>query len=1038
MALDTIATARLEIAKIYIAAFNRVPDAAGLSNWLNQYTAGLMTYSQISENFTQQAEYITAYPAVLTNAEYVDRIYVNVFGRAADAAGKANWVSQLDGNALTRGTIMKSMLNSAADVGNTDGLRLTNQATFGVQSILDNVPTATATAQLANITSVASTVTTATAAVSASANAGTTYALTTAVDTFTGAALNDTFTATVGATGANATDTLNASDDIKGGAGTDTMNLTVTAANTAALQGALISGIEVLNVRAGAATVVNASTAVGLTSVIADRGVGTLLVNNLATGASITVNGNGTAVQGEVAFAPATAASAITLNFTNGVAQAAGDSVTAAATIGAGNATGTATTATINSTGAANVSDVVDLANATLTSVTINAATNLTADMLSQGTDQVAATGTVTVSGAATLVTFTAALDNDIATINAAGMTAGGISATLGSLVTQTVTGGAGADTITTGAVLTTGSVNAGAGTDTLVVAAGGTHLATAALGAKYTNFETLRVNDSQDMSVISGITAVEANAMNTKAITNMTATQAAAVKVLGTQTTSLTLALAAATGTSDVATITTGTGLLATEAFDLGTLVVTGFETLNVNANAGATATAADKSSLIAAFTGATLNTVNLTGSAFVITNATTIVASTINASALTGDGATTTLGLTIGSTTFVAGSTVTGSNYVDNVTIAGGTEGITLNLGTGNDLVTANIASLVADATNDGAINGGTGTDVLTVTDTTVTMTDNHFTKLSNMETLTLTNSAGDASVTTGTAFNTAFASGATITSGTMAAAKDFTLNAGLATVAVTVTVDATTNAVVLTAAENNVITTGSGADVITFTGDAQTVGVAGAGGSIVISSGAGNDTIAVTVGTMLAQTTTNFLDITGGTGADTITKVGVNCTTVESTANFIVAAGDSTATAYDKITGFDAADGTNLSDVLDFTGTSAVGTLATTIDSGVILSHTITAGVAKFDDAASYAAELIINSTNLADVVAYLAANTATLDTVAFAYDSDNNGANDATMVFNNGTTDSLVQLTGVTGVASLNATATTATANCVVIA
>jgi len=1024
MALDTISTARLEITKIYIAAFNRAPDAAGLSNWMNQYTSGTMTYAQISQDFSNQTEYTTKYPSAMTNSEYITKIYTNVFGRSPDAGGLQNWVNQLDASAITgatRGNIMKTMLDAAGATGNTDGLRLTNQATFAVQAVvIDGVSDVTATAQLANITSDAATVTTATAAVASAVNAGTTYTLTTGVDNMTGTALNDTFTASVGATGANATDLLNASDEINGGAGTDTLNLTVTAANTAALQGALISGIEVLSVRAGAATVVDASTAVGLTSVIADRGTGTLLVNNLATGASVTVKGNGTAIQGEVAFAPATAASAITLNFVDGVAQAAADAVTAAATIAAGNATGTATTATITSTGAANTTGTVDLANATLTSVTINATTNLTGDMLSQATDQVGTGGAVTVSGAATLVTFTAALDNTIATLNASGMTAGGISATLGSLVTQTVTGGAGADVITTGAVLTTGSVNAGAGTDTLVVTAGGTHLATAALGAKYTNFETLRLNDSQDMSVISGITAVELNAMTNKSVTNMTATQAAAVKVLADQTTGVTFALATSTGTSDVLSITAGRGLTTDAVADLVILTANGFETINVTAVAGPTATAGvNKTTSIASFATDKVTAINLMGTAFSITNAATTLASTINASALTGDDATTELGLTIGSTTFVAGSTVTGSDYVDNVTLAAGTEGVTLNLGAGNDLVTVNVASLVADASNDGAINGGTGTtDTLTINDAaTVTMTDNHFIKVSNMDKLTLSGGTGATSITAGAAFNAAFASGVTITqAGHTDTNTAVSYALGLSTVNTTVALTSTTNGDATT--EDLSVVTGSGTDTITIS-DTSFVGATGADAAqIIVTAGAGNDTISVSYGTLVSDNTSTSVVITGGTGADAITKVGTNADAIQGITNFVVAAGDSTATAYDTITGFDIATAGTFSDNLDFTGTSAVGTLATSTDSGTILSHSITTGFAKFDDAAVYAAELVINSTNLADVVAYLAANTATLDTVAFTYDSDNNGAVDATMVFNNGTTDSLVMLAGVT--------------------
>lgn len=857
--------------------------------------------------------------------------------------------------------------------------------------------------------------------------------LTTGADNLTGTSNDDTFNASIDQ-GTPTNSTITAADVIAGGAGNDTLNVTGTGTTLDVLGSALVTGIETVNIRATTANTLDASAISGLKAANANLGTGTVIVTNLASGASVGVKGNGTVLNGEVAFAYATATDAVTLNIADGTAMTA--AITAKATLG-GTATGTATTATVNSTGAANTVGTVDLANATLTSVTINAATNLKGDFLSQATDQVAATGSVTISGAATTVELTAALDNDIATLNASGLTAGGIIATLGSLVTQTVTGGVGNDRITTGATLTTGSVNAGTGTDTLVVGAAA-HLATAALGAKYTGFETLRVGDSQDMSVISGITAVEVNAMTAKSVTNMTATQAANVKVLGDQTTSLTLALAAATGTSDVLTITAGTGLTTGASFDLAGLVVTGFETVNILANPGPTATVgANKTVTIASLTGATLNTLNLTGTAFDITNGATTVATTFNASALTGDGTVAgSKGLTIAGS-LVASSTVTGSALIDTATV--GAEGSAYNMGAGNDAISTTVAILVADGTTDGTINGGEGTDTLTLTDTTTTLTDNHFTKLSNLEKLTLSNTVGDASITTGSAFNTAFATGATITTGVLAATKDITFNGGLSSVAVNLTVDATD--LVGTAVEANSITTGSAADTVTFTGDATYVGVAGAAqGTIAISTGAGADTISVTVGTLLASTAGQAITITGGTGADLITKVGTNSTTVTSVAKYVMASGDSgtTTSTYDQITGFDVADGTNLSDVLDFAGTGAVGTLATSTDFGAILSHSLTGGVALFDDAATYAAAVVVNASNLADVVGYLAANTATSDAIAFAYDSDNNGANDATIVFSNQAADSLVMLVGVTGVTSINATLTTTTANTVAIA
>ncbi len=150
------------------------------------------------------------------------------------------------------------------------------------------------------------------------------------------------------------------------------LNVTGTGTVLDVLNGALVTGIETVNIRAVTANSLDASQIAGLTAVNANLGAGTVIVTNLATGASIGVIGNGTVLNGEIAFAPATAAAAITLNISGGTAMTAG--ITAKATLGGG-ATGTATTATINSTGAANTVGTVDLANATLTSVTINAAT---------------------------------------------------------------------------------------------------------------------------------------------------------------------------------------------------------------------------------------------------------------------------------------------------------------------------------------------------------------------------------------------------------------------------------------------------------------------------------------------------------------------------------------------------------------------------------------------------------------------------------------------------------------------------------------
>jgi hypothetical protein len=104
------------------------------------------------------------------------------------------------------------------------------------------------------------------------------------------------------------------------------------------------------------------------------------------------------------------------------------------------------------------------------------------------------------------------ALDADFKSINASGLTAGGVSATLSATTTATFTGGAGADRLTTSTSGQTGAVDAGAGTDTLILA-NSVDIDTTAKGALYKGFETLAVANavSIDMDLLTGstITAV-------------------------------------------------------------------------------------------------------------------------------------------------------------------------------------------------------------------------------------------------------------------------------------------------------------------------------------------------------------------------------------------------------------------------------------------------------------------------------------------------------------------------------------------------
>lgn len=689
--------------------------------------------------------------------------------------------------------------------------------------------------------------------------------LTTGVDTLTGTAGNDTFVAVAATTNP----TYNTADTINGGAGTDTLNLTVDVLGANSIPAASTNSVEVVNVRnvSGNAQTVSGSNFVGHEQIWSDRSTGNLTVNDLVAGAAVGVRGNALVTNGAVTATYVAGATAGTLAIDGGTLEAATSDI---AINGAG-----LKSVTIASTGAANKVDDVTLAG-TVNAVTIAATTDLTIGAVSGGTglSGIAAGSTLTVTGAASMVDFA---DNALATnfksVDASAFE-GGVKIILDADVDTVFKGGKGADVVTTGAVLTTGSVDGGAGTDTLVLG-NVAHANTAALAAKYTNFETLRVNGTFDASLIAGITAIELSGA-TNNISKLSVAQAAAVTGLA-DIGATTLALATDTGTADVVSLTLGDGKGA--AFDTGALTVNGIETLNIKANAKAGD--ADQTSVIASFTADKLTAINLTGSAVTLQNAATTKAVTIDASALTGDGIAAPagpVGLTI-TGNVVTGSKVIGSSVNDTFNL--GTGFATYNGGAGNDTFNATVAQLNTGADYN-VIDGGAGTDTLNINNganTAVTIVDNNLSKVSGIEKIVIaTSGTANQSIQTGGWFDAAFkANGVDLTtvSTTGTIGIDMTSFTGAATLTTTSTDGDQTiqtgtaggnDKVTAVATTGNVsVTTGAGDDVVSVT----TAGTGAGEGAITINTGAGNDTI-----TIVNAAAGDGATITAGAGADKIT--------------------------------------------------------------------------------------------------------------------------------------------------------------------
>jgi len=683
-----------------------------------------------------------------------------------------------------------------------------------------------------------------------------------------------------------------------------------------------------------------------------------------------------------------------------------------AGTITIGDSSGTGIeTLNITATGTNKISSIVSKAAKTVT-LDASGATDVTIS------SDVASKGTLTITGAGKVTLNT--LDTAFDTVTASGNSGGIVVTDVGAAETV-YTLSTGDDKFTTAAdgFATTDkfAVAAGDGTDTLVVAAKA-DLDTSAEAARYTGFETLSVSDSQDVSLISGITGLEMAGDTSAVLSGVNATAAENITVTGSQATAFTVTLTNATGSADVVTLDLKSATSTTNV-DIAGLQVVGVETLNVK---GSTGTAATDSDVAFGSGGATtLKAVNFSGTAdMTISGANTAKAITFN-STTTGD-------VTV-SGAFIKASTLTTGTGKDLVTVSTNL-GSTYNTGAGNDSITAAFANLVATGSDDHVINAGAGTDTISISDTgAVTLIDNHFTNITNAEKL-VTVGTGNLSVTTGAAVKTAFSDTLTFTSGALADNSTITWSAGLYTSDQILTFDGSTLEFGA-ASEDVAITTGAGNDTVKTGTGSNLVGIGNtaAGSTMTISTGAGNDTIEFGYGTLVEQATGRIATITGGTGVDTIKKTsGTNGEDHDlAVTSFVFADGDSVVGAYDTITGYEAAgsDTGHHGDILNVATGATVGTSIGSTDFGSLKSHSLTNGEVSFDDISTFATAVVINSSNLSDATGYLNANLGTDTSVTFEYDSTGNGSADSTFVFTNlastaSSADTLILLKSTIGV------------------
>lgn len=764
MALD-ITTARLDVAKLYIAAFDRAPDVDGLNFWVNAYVSGKDTLSTMAQKFTNSTEYQGKYPSYLADAEYVEKIYVNVFDRGSDADGKAFWVNALTTGALTRGTLMKSMVDAATKNGGTDNANLTAQAQAGVDAAI---------------------------------SAANTYTLTSGNDNLTGMIFEAPQTYTPG--GTDRINSLQDNDKLTGTSTVDVLNVTIglNADTTDATITPVLTGVETINAKfdaTGYALDLQDSTGVTAVNVLRMEAAATNRFNNMNAVANMSIANSSTTAT-EVGFdfsdtAVVGTADTATLGLSNALVTSVfiSNAIGAVGTSGIENLT-VASNGTTNNIGTLNATSVRQM--------TINGAGNLTVGII----DNSQTDGTfTTIDGSAATgnlnLTIDAGLNADMEDVTGTG-----------AAVNFVLKTGTGNDTLNIG-IATAGDVadtiDLGTGTDTVAYSnvattVFSTTLATTTIaGAEAVTIT--RADDAAgaadtltvDMAKLSGdqtirLTNLEGDGSDAIfTLNNLSAVEAGQITLVHSATGSNAVAdnqvvanLQTATGSTDTVVLTIVDGINDNVRFN-ATLTAGGTTAATIVENVTITDSDTEDNSIALASFATNTGTITLTGGLagkFMNLDSTANGLGKVQTGA-TGDATTATAALLVANPAITAAglvqpartdsavtsaystssatvgeklvaSSIVSTGYNGDVIVRVGTANQTITLGNGTNTVvfadTAGVTATSAGLTIADTITGGTATDTIIIDGTGAqTLGASEWTNLNKVDVVRLSGAAG-----------------------------------------------------------------------------------------------------------------------------------------------------------------------------------------------------------------------------------------------------------------------------------------------------
>ncbi|SFC69919.1 DUF4214 domain-containing protein [Massilia yuzhufengensis] len=292
------------VQKLYVTYFSRPADAPGLVFWVKAVAAANNDIAALSAAFAASQEYRDMYVGK-SDAEIVDTIYHNLFGRPAEAAALQFWSKALASKAMT---IDNAVLTISAAARSDDAVVFGNKviAADAFSSALDTtqkiagyagsraniaaktwLSDVTTNASLTNATTPVALVDAVSTVVQAGSAPVVPEVLTVGTDNIFGSAGDDIFMASVDATPDSAWNTLGANDRLDGGTGQDTLQLAAfTRVDDALL--ANIRNIEILELHGGGAVELKTADLVGLKLVDGLAATGVLTI---AADAGVTIKG---------------------------------------------------------------------------------------------------------------------------------------------------------------------------------------------------------------------------------------------------------------------------------------------------------------------------------------------------------------------------------------------------------------------------------------------------------------------------------------------------------------------------------------------------------------------------------------------------------------------------------------------------------------------------------------------------------------------------------------------------------------------------